>query len=410
MDNYTAFIQNPYSAEANLQLGEQYYQEGHTAGALSYFLRCAEYGEDSDLIYEGLIKVALCLKDVQVRPHSTRGAFLNAIMHDPERPEAYYHLSYDHQEKKEWQEAYLAAIQGLLRIKNQKQTKTNIDFPGEHALIFQKAVAAWWIGRCDEARTLFRDLLQYWALGDMFTDACRRDLSNIGGDWEFRLMYTAELHSNLRRKFKNSEKIKVNYAQTLQDMFVLAMLDGKENGTYLEIGSADPFDGNNTALLEKNYNWTGLSLDNDPEEVVKFNAARRNKCILQDATKANFTSLIQEYNLGDTIDYLQLDAEPAGETFNILLRIPFSKYKFAVITYEHDYYVDRTLNYRTASREYLKSLGYVMVAGDIAPDMNSNYEDWWAHPDLIKPETLQAMLDTAEGTKKANRYLMKDVV
>ena len=42
--------------------------------------------------------------------------------------------------------------------------------------------------------------------------------------------------------------------------------------------------------------------------------------------------------------------------------------------------------------------------------MNSNYEDWWAHPDLIKPETLQAMLDTAEGTKKANRYLMKDVV
>ena len=35
----------------------------------------------------------------------------------------------------------------------------------------------------------------------------------------------------------------------MQDMFVLTVLNGKTNGTYLEIGSGDPFIGSNTALL-----------------------------------------------------------------------------------------------------------------------------------------------------------------
>ena len=410
MDRYNNFIQDPYNPETNFWLGEQYYQEGHRAGALAYFLRCAEYGTDRELTYEALLKVALCLKEATGRPHSTRGAFLNAITYDMERPEAYYHLSYDHQEKQEWQETYLAAVQGLSKIENLKKTKTSIDFPGHHALIFQKAVSAWWIGRCDESRTLFSELLQYWKLEDMFTDACHKDLANIGGERYFKLMYTKELHSKLRYKFKDSDKVEKNYSQAFQDMFVLTMLDGKRDGTYLEIGSADPFSGNNTALLETQYDWKGLSLDAKDTEVVKFNVDRKNPCILQDATKADFNTLIQEYNLGETIDYLQLDAEPAEVTFNILLKIPFSKYKFAVITYEHDYYVDRTLNYRTASREYLKSLGYIMVVGDIAPDMNSSFEDWWIHPDLIKPEILQSMLNTTEGTKKANRYMLEGVL
>ena len=51
-----------------------------------------------------------------------------------------------------------------------------------------------------------------------------------------------------------------------------------------------------------------------------------------------------------------------------------------------------------------------MVVGDIAPDMNSSFEDWWIHPDLIKPEILQSMLNTTEGTKKANRYMLEGVL
>ena len=89
----------------------------------------------------------------------------------------------------------------------------------------------------------------------------------------------------------------------------------------------------------------------------------------------------------------------------MLLKIPFEKYKFAVITYEHDEYMDRSLNYKELSRQYLKEQGYVLVVGDIAPDKNSNYEDWYVHPDLIKPEILNTMLNSAEGTKEASSYM-----
>jgi hypothetical protein len=48
-----------------------------------------------------------------------------------------------------------------------------------------------------------------------------------------------------------------------------------------------------------------------------------------------------------------------------------------------------------------------MVVGDIAPDMNSNFEDWWVHPDLVDPEILKIMEDTLEGTKKADTYMLQ---
>ena len=407
MDNYNTFIQNPYNPSANFGLAEQYYQEGHKAAALSYFLRAAEYGgTDTELVYEALLKVMLCLKELEGRPHSTRGAILNAIICNPERPEAYYHLSYDHQIKEEWHESYTAAVQGLSRLNYAEETMTDIDFPGEHALLFQKGVAAWWIGRCDEARSIFQELLQYWPLEDKFTDACHKNLANIGGERFFKLPYNKFQHSKLRYKFKNSDKIEKNYSQALQDMFVLSMLDGKENGTYIEVGSARPFSGNNTALLETQFNWKGFSLDIDSKEVEEFNGSRKNKCILQDATKADFNALIHEHKLGKTIDYLQLDVEPAENTYKVLTAIPFDKYKFRVITYEHDHYADRSLDYRELSRKFLKDKGYVMVVGDIAPDMNSNFEDWWVHPDLVDPEILKIMTNPFEGTKKASNYLL----
>jgi len=407
MNKHNDFIQDPYNVEINFQLGEEYYQEGHRAGALTYFLRCAEYATDHNLVYEALVKVALCLREAEGRPHSTRGAILNAITHDTERPEAYYHLSRDHQEKQEWHESYTAAVQGLNNLKHKKETLTDVDYPGEHALLFQKGVAAWWIGRCDESRHIFQDLLKNWTLEDTFINACHRNLANTRGERFFKLPYSKDKHQHkLRYQFRNSDKVQKNYSQALQDIFVLSILDGKENGTYIEIGSAGPFSGNNTALLETDFNWRGFSLDIDSEAVEKFNAERKNKCILLDATKANFNTLIHEYKLGDTIDYLQLDIDPSEITYNVLTAIPFNKYKFRVITYEHDYYVDPSLGYRERSRVFLKSKGYKLVVSDIAPDNNSSFEDWWVHPDLVDPKILETMIDTSNKVKAADKYLL----
>ena len=48
------------------------------------------------------------------------------------------------------------------------------------------------------------------------------------------------------------------YGQAEQDKFVLNMLNNKENGYFLEIGSNDPIHINNTYILEKDYNWKGI--------------------------------------------------------------------------------------------------------------------------------------------------------
>jgi tetratricopeptide (TPR) repeat protein len=402
------YINDPYNPETNFWFGEQYYQEGHKAAALTLFLRTAEYGVNNDLTYESLLKVGLCLKELGDRPHSTRGAFLNALTFDRERPEAYYHLSYDHQIKGEWQESYLMAVQGLDKLKNAKTTLTSVDFPGEYALIFQKGVAAWWIGYCDESRIIFRELLDNYPMSHEFINACYDNLYKIGGVMYKSLPYTKDNHSKLRYNFKNSVNIEKNYSQVFQDMFVLSMLDGKENGTYVEIGAAEPFNNNNTALLEKDFKWSGISLENNEELVNEFNSKRDNKCLLQDATTADYEEIFVNNNFDKTIDYLQIDVEPAEITFTTLLTIPFDKYKFRVITYEHDYYVNPNTDYRRLSRRFLEAHGYKMVVGDISYDSNSSFEDWWVHPDLVDSKILKKMMDNSEKTKRADFYLLKN--
>ena len=50
-----------------------------------------------------------------------------------------------------------------------------------------------------------------------------------------------------------------NFSQVWQDVFALVVTDAKTDGTFIEVGGAVPFVGNNTWLLESGYNWKGLS-------------------------------------------------------------------------------------------------------------------------------------------------------
>ena len=164
------------------------------------------------------------------------------------------------------------------------------------------------------------------------------------------------------------------------------MLNGKKNGTYLEIGAGDYCYGNNTYLLEKSFNWKGISIDIDESSSINFNNNRDNKCLSVDALQIDYEELLGKKYKKNKIDYLQLDCDPSDVTYKILLKIPFNKYKFGVITYEHDHYADITGKYRSKSREYLSNQGYLLVAGNICPDDNNSFEDWWIHPDLISKD------------------------
>jgi hypothetical protein len=42
-----------------------------------------------------------------------------------------------------------------------------------------------------------------------------------------------------------------------------------------------------------------------------------------------------------------------------------------------------TRSYRQKSRNYLQSLGYKLLIGNVSMDDSTPFEDWWIHPDLI---------------------------
>lgn len=205
-------------------------------------------------------------------------------------------------------------------------------------------------------------------------------------------IYSKEKNQYLKFKFEDSELIGYNYSQSYQDMFVLSMLNGKKNGTYVEIGSNDYFFCNNTFLLEKNFNWKGIGVEIEEQHVNLYNKKRKNPCVLKDATKIDYEKFFFDLQFPQEIDYLQLDCDPPSITYEILLSIPFDKYKFAVITYEHDYYCDDTKSFQEKSKVHLESYGYLRVVNNISVDENKPFEDWWVHPDLIDKSIISKII------------------
>ena len=150
--------------------------------------------------------------------------------------------------------------------------------------------------------------------------------------------YTIKDHHRLRHQFSQSERVRRNWSQSMQDMFVLSMLDGKRNGVYVEIGADQPRVISNSYLLESEFDWSGVSFELDADKVTYFNTIRRNKCLCEDATAYDYKFLFQERNYPKQIDYLQLDIDPAEGTLNALKVLPLDDYRFSVITYETDVY------------------------------------------------------------------------
>lgn len=396
------------NAEKNYNLAKWYEYQGHTAPAHTYYLRAAERAEDDNLAYQALIRASFCYKSQGSRDGTEKVLLENALNLLPQRLEAYYFLSLLYERKAEWQNSYTYANLGLQQ--NDCESLDLPEFHGKYLLIFQKAVAAWWWGKGMESRKLFHSLVDnHWnEMDETHKKSVEDNITRLGSGPESQAFhtYTKEEHSNLRFKFNNSSAIERNYSQIYQDMFILSMLNGKKNGTFLEIGGADPFKGNNTALLEKTFGWTGVSIEYDEKFIQNYRNCRSAKLLHDNALTVDYDEILSTNFSSNVIDYLQLDIEPARNTYECMLKIPFDKYKFAVITYEHDYYVDVTRSFREKSREFLRSKGYVLVANDLSPDGKSNFEDWWVHPDLIDESILSRMTSISDQTQHAKEYIL----
>ena len=291
---------------------------------------------------------------------------------------------------KKYIDAYTTATVGIANTDLKTAStplRTNIGYNGVQGLVFEKAVAAWHWGRANESRMLFGVLKDDFldSLDKDHVAAIERNLLFLGTGGK-SLRYTDAMKNRFKFPFKGFDTITVNYSSVYQDLFVLAALGGKRKGTFLEIGGSVPFIDNNTALLEDRFNWTGTSIEIRKDLSDEYKAARPNtKVLCDDATKINYEKVLKEIAKDGIVDYLQLDCDPSRTTFEILLSIPFHKYKFGVITYEHDHYLDMTNSYRIKSRKILEAEGYTLVVGNVGLN-GCPFEDWWIHPDLVSSE------------------------
>ena len=170
------------------------------------------------------------------------------------------------------------------------------------------------------------------------------------------------------------------YSQVKQDLFVLEKTNFKRNGTFVDIAAGHPFNINNTFLLESEYNWNGISVELDGQwnELWK---SRKSGFYNNDAFSLNyidlFTKLCETNNINNnTFDYLSLDLEPPSLTNNLLHSLPLDKFKFKIITYEHDSYRCGPI-YKNDAIEYLTSLGYTLYKENIINLGNDPFEDWF---------------------------------
>lgn len=211
-------------------------------------------------------------------------------------------------------------------------------------------------------------------------------------------------NTQLRRQFDHSEKIDHNYAQSDQDIFVLSMLNGMHNGTYLEIGAGWPEHISNTALLERNFKWTGISIDYLEEHVRSWSAADRT-LTKANALNINYTTLMKD--MPPIIDYLSVDCDPGKISLAVLKKLPFDQYRFRIITFEHECYCEGP-EVKLASREFLISQGYQLVVSNVSHlGISVDYEDWWCHSDLVDVDRFQLHISNNDSIKNYQTYLYK---
>ena len=425
MQHLAKFIEDSEDPIINLALGQEYESIGQTGAAISFYLRTAERSTSDLQQYDALIRCCICLEKQKTRDDTEKGLLLKAIALIPSRPEAYFLLSRVHENRTEWQEGYTIAVLGLAYSDFSTDSIVPEFYPGYYGLLFQKGVTSWWVGLTEQSRQIMLFLKDNYKMLPIFQTAVNNNLTNCGLPkipltdtpiWNIapdvvplftHTYYDASMQNNIRLSFDGLDSVEKNFSQSYQDLFVLAATKGKRNGQYVEIGSAEPFYGNNTALLETKFDWTGVSFEIDAAKVNDFSAKRKNRVICVDATRVDYASVLSYLQFSTDIDYLQVDCDPPEVSFDILKTIPFDQYRFAVITFEHDFYWNQSV--RDQSRAYLKSKGYELLVSDLAYNKVHSYEDWWVHPELIDSDIKDSLRATGSSLKFATDYMFPSI-
>ena len=206
--------------------------------------------------------------------------------------------------------------------------------------------------------------------------------------------------NSLRWPFPGSDAVTRSYSQAHQDLFVLSALCGKRNGTFLELGAGDPVKDSNTWLLESGFGWTGLSINKDPAAAHGFAARRACRFLLADALTLDYRDALAGF--GGRIDYLSLDID--DQTLECLRVLPLDRYRFSIVTLEHDAYNGSTVA-RQESRALLSANEYELVFGNVAIG-GREFEDWWLDAAAFDRATIDKFKRDSDEPLESNQYVL----
>lgn len=211
-------------------------------------------------------------------------------------------------------------------------------------------------------------------------------------------------------------KAKVNW-KTVEnnDIWVLQILQKKINGVFVEAGAGGI---SNCLTLEKHFGWTGVCIEPHSQSFNELLTTKRqtpvNKCLYSYNGEINFyecydkqerlyyeqlsgvpnsiepwwidtvkeygtlvkkecitlEQIIIDYNLPDTIDFLQMDIE--GSELEVLTSFPFDNYKFLAMAIESG---DRY-------KELLNKNNYSMVQNPFRG--STNLDHYFVHNSILK--------------------------
>ncbi len=212
-----------------------------------------------------------------------------------------------------------------------------------------------------------------------------------------------------KRKLDNTIKCLPYFCSEFgQDLFVLNELNFKKNGFFVEFGATNGINGSNTYLLENRFNWRGILAE--PAKIFYNELNKNRKCFIEtnlvwknsksrllfhedfagglstikkfidhdtQIRKRNkeyiletisLNDLLVKYNAPKIIDYLSIDTE--GSEFNILNNFDFNKYKFRIITCEHNFTPNKNKIHKLLTKN-----GYVKKHSTLV----SFVDDWYVY-------------------------------
>lgn len=171
---------NPFDVELNFKLAQAYDSEQQYASAAGFYLRAAEFGYKTHplITYSSLLRMSLIWSIQGDRNKTVHSNLMQAMAYLPNRPEAYFLLSRINERNKQYQDCYTFAEMGLMYATNtfHQPLPIYVDYNGSYCLMFEKAVAGWWLGKKNESKSLFQHLLDEHKMSPEYVNGCLNNL------------------------------------------------------------------------------------------------------------------------------------------------------------------------------------------------------------------------------------------